>query len=136
MTVFGDHSNTMVPFVDEKCPLKNHLTSEQLESIQKEVIGRGAAVLGAQGASSAQSAGKAICDHLNAWHNGTKPNTWTTMGVAFDENPYGFSQKGLISSSPVSIDSDGKWSFVDDIEISEPVRSQIEKSLTGIEDGW
>jgi len=136
MTVFGDHSNTMVPFVDKKCPLKDHLTAEQLESIQKEVIGRGAAVLNSQGASSAQSAGKAICDHLSAWHNGTKPNTWATMGVLFDENPYGFSQKSLISSSPVHINSKGEWSFVEDIEICEPERTQIEKSLMGIEDGW
>lgn len=132
ITIFGDHSKSMVPWLSEESIFKSKLDEKTLKSISSSVKTRGEAIISKTNKSSACSAARAICHHLKDWHQGTPDGQWTTMGVYFECNPYQFTDNKLFSSCPVTVDKSGQWHFVENLNIEEPHRTEIETSLKGI----
>jgi len=128
MTIWGNHSSTMYPDISHatiageaaapKVP-EDWYRDEFIPTVQQ----RGAAILKARGASSAASAASAAIDHMHDWINGTPAGDWVSMGVASDGS-YGISE-GVVYSYPVTC-SDGEYTVVDGLEISDFSRSMLD----------
>jgi malate dehydrogenase len=95
------------------------------------VAKRGAAIIGARGASSAASAASATVDAARDWLLGSPEGDWVSMAVVSDGS-YGVPE-GLISSFPVTT-KDGDWSIVGGLEIDEFSRPRIDKSTAELAD--
>lgn len=105
VTIWGNHSATQVPdFVNATIQGKKAtdvitdrawLEGEFVTCVQK----RGAAVIAARGKSSAASAANAILDGVRAIVTPTKDNSWYSMCVLANGNPYGI-KDDLIFSFP------------------------------------
>jgi malate dehydrogenase len=131
--IWGNHSSTQYPdgsqaMIDtpegqlsaiEKIADDEWFKTTFLETVQK----RGAAVIAARKMSSAMSAAKAAADHMRDWFKGTPPNTFVSMGV-ISNGKYG-APKDVIFSYPVTI-TNGKWSIVDNIELSTFSKQKIQ----------
>lgn len=134
--IWGNHSSTQYPDINHAVVKKgdsklsvseavsddNWLKNEFISTVQK----RGAAVIAARKLSSAMSAAKAICDHMRDWWQGTKGDSWVSMGVHSDGS-YGI-EKGLIYSFPVRI-ADKKWTIVQDLPISNFAREKMDLTM-------
>lgn len=89
--MWGNHSNTMYPFLDEaKINGDQTLLADLLankdgskDAYNKEVAMRGQAIIDECGKSSAASAANAACNHMNAWWYETKKPY--SMAVIFGE---------------------------------------------------
>jgi len=131
--IWGNHSSTQFPDASHAI-IKNAPASEQLEKewIENEFVPtvqkRGAAVISARKLSSAMSAAKAASDHMKSWFSSTPSDDWVSMGV-FSDGSYG-TPEGVMFSFPVTI-ADGKWTIVQDLEMSDFAKSKLE--LTGKE---
>jgi malate dehydrogenase len=108
--------NSVVDLVD-----MDWVENEFMPIVQK----RGAAVIEARGASSAASAANAAIDHVRDWVHGTPEGQWVSMGVPSDGS-YGI-EPGVVFGFPCECKS-GDYKIVQDLEISEFSREQINKS--------
>lgn len=132
MTIWGNHSTTQYPDLLH-CEVGGESAYELVgdhEWVDGEFIPtvakRGAAVIGARGASSAASAANAAIDHIRDWVSGTPEGDWVSMGVPSDGS-YGVPE-GLISSFPC-VTRDGEWKIVQGLEIDDYSRSKIDASV-------
>ncbi|XP_041351634.1 malate dehydrogenase, cytoplasmic-like [Gigantopelta aegis] len=66
--------------------------------------------------TSALSVANATCDHMRDWYFGTG-DSWVSMAVISDNNPYGVPDD-IVYSFPLVI-KDGRWQFVDVKNITE-----------------
>jgi len=94
-----------------------------LSKVQK----RGAEIISVMGKSSAASAANAACDHVHDLWFGSKPGSYTSMGVITPSNNYG-APDGINFSFPLHIQPGGKWSIVEGLKIDEFSRGKIEKT--------
>ncbi len=128
MTIWGNHSSTQYPDIHH-AEIGGRPAAEVVDdpawledTFIPTVQQRGAAVIGARGASSAASAASAAVDHVRDWVGGTPDDDWVSMSVSSDGS-YGV-PRGLISSFPVTCDG-GAWSIVDGLAIDEFSRTRI-----------
>jgi len=92
INVWGNHSNTMYPFLDDatingdQSLLTDLLANKDgsKDFYNKEISMRGQAIIDACGKSSAASAANAACNHMYSWWYETK--TPYSMGVILGEN--------------------------------------------------
>jgi malate dehydrogenase len=136
MTIWGNHSTTQYPdlvhcLVDGESAydlVDDHawVDGEFIPTVAK----RGAAVIGARGASSAASAANAAIDHVRDWVHGTAEGDWVSMGVRSDGS-YGVPE-GLMSSFPC-VCREGRWEIVRGLEIDEYSRTKIDGSIEELE---
>jgi len=140
MTIWGNHSATQYPDlfntrVDGQSAIGLVDQTWYEEDFIPTVQQRGAAIIKARGASSAASAANAAIDHMRSWALGTDGDDWVSMGVHSDGS-YDI-EKGLIYSFPCRC-SDGDWSIVQGVEISEFSRGKMsatERELAEERDG-
>jgi malate dehydrogenase len=125
LTVWGNHSATMYPdlhsaTVRETSAMElvdmDWYENDFIPTIQQ----RGAAIIGARGASSAASAANAAIDHVHDWMLGT--SEVVSMAVVSDGS-YGV-QEGLIYSFPVTCEN-GDWCIVQDRPINDFSRQKM-----------
>lgn len=137
LTVWGNHSATQYPDlfhaqVDGQplWPLINDqqwLESNFIPTVQK----RGAAIIDARGLSSAASAANAAVEHVRDWIHGTGEGNWITMGIPSDGS-YGIPE-GMMFGFPVAC-SNGEYSIVQGLEVSEFSRGRINATLKELEE--
>jgi malate dehydrogenase len=133
--IFGNHSATQGPSTEagsidfglRKVPVSelfesNWLDGELVSSVQQ----RGAAVMNAQGASSAMSAAAAIAKHLRDWLGPNPPHSpFFSMGVISNGNPYGIVE-GLWFSFPCKrLSEPGTYEIFGGIELSSSSLDKI-----------
>ena len=125
LAVWGNHSPTMYPDLHHATiagrPALDQVDmawveGEFLPTVQK----RGAAIIGARGASSAASAASAAIDHVRDWVRGSAGVV--SMAVPSDGS-YGIAE-GLIFSYPVRCEG-GDWRIVQGLEINAFSRSKL-----------
>jgi len=132
MTIWGNHSTTQYPDItyaligDRPAPEvvddREWLVEDFIPTVQK----RGAAVIEARGASSAESAASAAVDHVRDWVAGTPEGDWVSMAVPSD-GAYDVAE-GVISSYPCRC-SGGQWEIVEGLEIDDFSRQRIDASV-------
>jgi len=132
MTVWGNHSTTMYPDLVnaqvngerawDAVGDEGWIAGEFIPTVAK----RGAAIIEARGASSAASAANAAVDHVRDWVLGTPGEEWVSMAVPSD-GAYGV-EEGLISGLPCRC-SNGKWSIVEGLEVSDFSRARIDATV-------
>ncbi len=129
MTIWGNHSATQYPdifhaevgghnaaaLVDDQAWLEDDF----IPTVQQ----RGAAIIGARGASSAASAASAAVDHMRNWAAGTPGGDWVSMAIP-SSGDYG-APEGIITSYPVTT-SGGACHVVTGLDIDGFSRSRIE----------
>jgi malate dehydrogenase len=132
MTIWGNHSSTQYPDLFH-CQVEDRQAYELVADPEwvndvfiPTVAGRGAAIIGARGASSAGSAANAAISHVRDWVAGTSEGDWVSMGVPSDGS-YGVPE-GLISSFPC-VCRDGDWEIVSGLEIDDYSKGKIEASI-------
>ncbi|MEC9374874.1 MAG: malate dehydrogenase [Pseudomonadota bacterium] len=130
LIIWGNHSATQYPDVShttimgkpaEKICDENWLRTEFISTVQQ----RGAEIIKARGLSSAASAASAAIDHMREWILGTPEGEYISMAVPSDGS-YGIPE-GIIYSYPVMC-SNGKYTIVQDLEISEFSRKLMDKT--------
>ncbi len=131
MTIWGNHSATQYPdinqaLVDGRSARELVQDSWYQETFIPAVQQRGAAIILAQGASSAASAANAAIDHVRDWVFGTPENDWVSMAVVSDGS-YGI-ENGLIYSFPVTCQN-GSYRIVEDLEIDEFSRQLMDATM-------
>jgi malate dehydrogenase len=140
LAVWGNHSPTMVPDVDNARiggrPAAEVITDrEWLEgAFLTTVQQRGKAIIDARGSSSAASAANALIDHVANWCGGvpTPEDDWVSMAVPSDGS-YGVPE-GLISGFPVTTDGAGSYEIVQGLELSSFTRSKLEATVSELEE--
>jgi malate dehydrogenase len=131
MTIWGNHSTTQYPDLFH-CEVGGRSAydavgdQEWYESTYIPTVAkRGAAIIGARGASSAASAASAAVDHIRDWTNGTPAGDWVSMAIPSDGS-YGVPE-GIISSFPCTC-SNGVYEIVQGLDIDEFSRQRIDAS--------
>jgi len=136
--IWGNHSPTMYPDISRctiqgrkamsvlssKCGEGEDASKWYTEEFIPTVQQRGAAIIGARGASSAASAGNACLMHARDWELGTSGKT-TSMAV-LSKGEYDITP-GLFYSFPVRC-ADSEWSIVPGLEIDEFSRARMKKT--------
>src|ERR1700761_5043213 len=127
MTVWGNHSPTQYPDIfhakvkganaAEVVNDQEWLESDFIPTGQK----RGAAVIGARGASSAASAANAAVEHVHDWVLGTPDGDWVSMGIPSDGS-YGIAE-GVFAGYPCTT-SGGEYTVVEGLEIDDFSRAR------------
>ena len=130
MTIWGNHSPTMYPDLDNAeikgesasgwINDKNWIESDFLRIVQQ----RGKAIIDARGASSATSAANAAIDTVKATLSETPADDWFSAAVLSDGS-YNVPE-GLIFGFPLKADANGKVSIVQDLPISDYAQGKIE----------
>jgi malate dehydrogenase len=133
MTIWGNHSSTQYPDIFH-CEIDGRPAAEVIDdqdwvenNFIPTVAKRGAAIIGARGASSAASAANAAINHVHDWILGTPEGDWVSMAVPSDGS-YGVPE-GLVSSFPCTCE-DGEWEIVQGLEIDDWSRSRIDTSVS------
>ena len=130
MTIWGNHSPTMYPDLDN-AEIKGEsasgwindqswIESDFLRIVQQ----RGKAIIDARGASSATSAANAAIDTVKATLSETPEDDWFSAAVMSDGS-YNVPE-GLIFGFPLKADSSGKVSIVPDLPISGYAQEKID----------
>ena len=125
LAVWGNHSPTMYPDLHH-ATIAGRPALDQVDMAWVEgqflptVQKRGAAIIGARGASSAASAASAAIDHVRDWVRGSAGVV--SMAVPSDGS-YGIAE-GLIFSYPVRCEG-GDWRIVQGLEINAFSRSKL-----------
>ncbi len=130
MTIWGNHSPTMYPDLDN-AEIKGEsasgwindqswIESDFLRIVQQ----RGKSIIDARGASSATSAANAAIDTVKATLSETPEDDWFSAAVMSDGS-YNVPE-GLIFGFPLKTDSAGKVSIVPDLPISEYAQEKID----------
>lgn len=144
VTIWGNHSSTQLPTVhaatitiDGKVnKISDLCEASAFESIIEHVQRRGAALIGALGASSAMSAANAIMLHLRSWlADGQDEDAIFSMGIISDNNPYQESlniPSGLVVSFPcrrVKGGLPGQVEIVDGMEMPEMLHPHLASTI-------
>lgn len=139
VAIWGNHSATQVPdFVHatisgkpapEVIRDRKWLESEFVERVQK----RGAEIIGARGKSSAASAANAAIDTIRDLFVATPKDTWYSLAVSTDGNPYDLPE-GLIFSMPCRSRSEGSWEVVEGVQWDEFLRPRILATLKELQE--
>ena len=129
MTIWGNHSPTMYPDLDnasidgksvsEIINDNNWIENDFLVRVQQ----RGKEIIDARGASSAASAANAAIDTVKNVENDTEEGTWFSAAVASDGS-YGVPE-GLIFGYPLRTEN-GKVEIVQDLELNDYAKGKIE----------
>jgi malate dehydrogenase len=136
MTVWGNHSTTQYPdLVNARVSGSSAWDAVDDEAwIADEFIPRvakrGAAIIEARGASSAESAANAAIDHVHDWVLGTPDGDWVSMGVPTDGS-YGV-KEGIVAGLPCTCDG-GEWTVVEGLDVPDFSRSRIDASAEELE---
>ncbi|MTV25962.1 malate dehydrogenase [Nitriliruptoraceae bacterium ZYF776] len=140
LAVWGNHSPTMVPDVDnariggrpatEVITDEGWLRGEFLTTVQQ----RGKAIIDARGSSSAASAANALVDHVANWCGGkpTADGDWVSMAVPSDGS-YGVPE-GLISGFPVTTDGAGSYEIVQGLELSDFTQEKLDATVAELQE--
>jgi malate dehydrogenase len=140
LAVWGNHSPTMVPDVDnariggrpvtEVITDEDWLRGEFLTTVQQ----RGKAIIDARGSSSAASAANALVDHVANWCGGkpTAEGDWVSMAVPSDGS-YGVPE-GLISGFPVTTDGAGTYEIVQGLELSDFAQEKLDATVNELQE--
>ncbi len=140
LAVWGNHSPTMVPDVDNARlggrPLPEVITDrawlegEFLTTVQQ----RGKAIIDARGSSSAASAANALVDHVANWCGGkpTSDGDWVSMAVPSDGS-YGVPE-GIISGFPVTTDGAGSYEIVQGLELSGFTQDKLNATVAELQE--
>ena len=127
MIVWGNHSATQVPDVTHAVVAgtpagelvdRDWVESEFVPTVQQ----RGAAIIGARGASSAASAASAAIDHVRDWVHGSADGDWVSMAIP-STGAYGV-EEGIIFSYPVTV-RDGAVRVVEGLDVAPHVRERM-----------
>ena len=129
MTIWGNHSPTMYPDLDN-AEIKgepasgwindqNWIESDFLRIVQQ----RGKAIIDARGASSATSAANAAIDTVKATLSETAADDWFSAAVISDGS-YDVPE-GIIFGFPLRTSADGKISIVQDLSLSDYAKEKI-----------
>jgi malate dehydrogenase len=148
LAIWGNHSATQLPTVHAATITINghvHQISDlceptAFEAIIDHVQRRGAALIGALGASSAMSAANAIMLHLRSWlAEGQDEGAIFSMGIISDGNPYQESLSippGLVVSFPcrrVKGGLPGQVEIVGGMEVSEKLRPHLASTIAELQ---
>jgi malate dehydrogenase len=140
LAVWGNHSPTMVPDVDnarlggrplpEVITDRDWLEGEFLTTVQQ----RGKAIIDARGSSSAASAANALVDHVANWCGGkpTADGDWVSMAVPSDGS-YGVPE-GIISGFPVTTDGAGSYEIVQGLELSAFTQEKLDATVAELQE--
>ena len=134
LAVWGNHSPTMYPDLHHTTvggrPALARVDMDWVEShFLPTVQKRGAAIIGARGASSAASAASAAIDHMRDWHLGA--DGVVSMGVVSDGS-YGIAE-GLIFSYPV-VCANGDWRIVGGLSINAFSQARLDRTAAELRD--
>lgn len=129
-TIWGNHSSTQVPDIEgvsaAGADIQGRIEQGWLEQdFIPTVQQRGAAIIGARGASSAASAASAAIDHVRDWIHGSRSDDWVSMAIP-STGAYGIAE-GLIYSFPVTVE-DGQITVVEGLEPSAAVQARMKTS--------
>ncbi|MDH5751171.1 MAG: malate dehydrogenase [Deltaproteobacteria bacterium] len=137
VTIWGNHSATQYPDfshakingkpVPEVILDKNWLEKDFITTVQK----RGTAIIQARGVSSAASAANAVIDHVKSLIHGTPKGDWVSTSVLSDGS-YGV-HEDLVSSFPVTMDGNGHWKIVSDLDITPFSREKLDATISEME---
>ena len=129
MTIWGNHSPTMYPDLDNAeinnesvsalINDKDWIENDFLQIVQQ----RGKAIIDARGASSATSAANAAIDTVKATLSETAENDWFSAAVMSDGS-YNVPE-GIIFGFPLRASSSGEISIVQNLTISEYAQNKI-----------
>ena len=129
MTIWGNHSTTMYPDLDN-AEINNESVSTLINDkswIEKDFLQivqqRGKAIIDARGASSATSAANAAIDTVKATLSETAENDWFSAAVMSDGS-YNVPE-GIIFGFPLRASSSGEISIVQNLPISEYAQNKI-----------
>ena len=130
MTIWGNHSPTMYPDLDNAevkgesasgwINDKSWIENDFLRIVQQ----RGKAIIDARGASSATSAANAAIDTVKATLSETPDDDWFSAAVMSDGS-YNV-PVGLIFGFPLKTEASGKISIVPDLSITEYAQEKID----------
>ena len=130
MTIWGNHSPTMYPDLDNAeinnesvsalINDKDWIENDFLQIVQQ----RGKAIIDARGASSATSAANAAIDTVKATLSETAENDWFSAAVMSDGS-YNVPE-GIIFGFPLRASSSGEISIVQNLPISEYAQNKID----------
>jgi malate dehydrogenase len=130
MTIWGNHSPTMYPDLDN-AEIKGESASGWINDqawvesdFLRIVQQRGKAIIDARGASSATSAANAAIDTVKASLRTTADDDWFSAAVMSDGS-YNIPE-GLIFGFPLKADAEGKISIVQDLPISDYAQGKID----------
>ena len=129
MTIWGNHSPTMYPDLDN-AEINNESISTLINDkswIEKDFLQivqqRGKAIINARGASSATSAANAAIDTVKATLSETAEDDWFSAAVMSDGS-YNVPE-GIIFGFPLRTNSSGEISIVQNLPISEYAQDKI-----------
>ena len=129
MTIWGNHSPTMYPDLDN-AEINNESVSSLINDkswIEKDFLQivqqRGKAIIDARGASSATSAANAAIDTVKATLSETAEDDWFSAAVMSDGS-YNVPE-GIIFGFPLRANSSGEISIVQNLPISEYAQDKI-----------
>ncbi len=129
MTIWGNHSPTMYPDLDN-AEINNESVSTLINDkswIEKDFLQivqqRGKAIIDARGASSATSAANAAIDTVKATLSETAEDDWFSAAVMSDGS-YNVPE-GIIFGFPLRTNSSGEISIVQKLPISEYAQDKI-----------
>ena len=129
MTIWGNHSPTMYPDLDN-AEINNESVSSLINDkswIEKDFLQivqqRGKAIIDARGASSATSAANAAIDTVKATLSETAEDDWFSAAVMSDGS-YNVPE-GIIFGFPLRTNSSGEISIVQNLPISEYAQDKI-----------
>ena len=129
MTIWGNHSPTMYPDLDN-AEINNESVSTLINDkswIEKDFLQivqqRGKAIIDARGASSATSAANAAIDTVKATLSETAEDDWFSAAVISDGS-YNVPE-GIIFGFPLRANSSGEISIVQNLSISEYAQDKI-----------
>ena len=129
MTIWGNHSPTMYPDLDN-AEINNESISTLINDkswIEKDFLQivqqRGKAIIDARGASSATSAANAAIDTVKATLSETAEDDWFSAAVMSDGS-YNVPE-GIIFGFPLRASSSGEISIVQNLPISEYAQDKI-----------
>ncbi|KAL1444534.1 hypothetical protein MTO96_045502 [Rhipicephalus appendiculatus] len=114
------HRNNLLP-VTETLKDDNYFSGEFIEVVNK----RARDMLNARSKYPSLSKGKAACDHMRDWWQGTAEGTWVSMGVV-SNGEYGV-PKGIVYSFPVRV-KNREWQIVEGIDVNPHIKKRIEES--------
>ena len=130
MTIWGNHSPTMYPDLDN-AEINNKSVSSLINNsawiendFLQNVQQRGKAIIDARGASSATSAANAAIDTVKATLTETPEKDWFSAAIMSDGS-YNVPE-GLIFGFPLRSNSNGEVSIVKNLPISDYAQEKID----------
>lgn len=114
------HRDALLP-VTETLKDETYLSGEFIDVVNN----RAREVHNARSKYPSLSKGKAACDHMRDWWQGTPEGTWVSMGVV-SNGAYGV-PKGIVYSFPVRIENK-EWHIVEGIDVNPNIKERIDDS--------